>query len=195
MTWIGTYILDDAGNPQPADSLEWAKWMNGIEKRRVDETWIAKGVRVSTVFLGLDHSFTVLPDPLHHKPVLWETMIFGGRLDQYQERYTSLDAAKEGHAIAVQEALRAEAGVKSFLLRRRDELARVWEIVYWFAFQRWYRKIRNRQIAKRNTDSTLVPLIKAGGALNDLNDSRMKRTVTRAVIRPLQNLGRRFKDE
>lgn len=52
------------------------------------------GVRVSTVFLGLDHSFGAGP------PVLWETMIFGGDHDEYQERYTSYEDAVEGHARA-----------------------------------------------------------------------------------------------
>lgn len=40
-------------------------------------------VRVSTVFLGLDHFGRV------GEPVLWETMIFGGAHDGYQARYTS----------------------------------------------------------------------------------------------------------
>ena len=50
---------------------------------------------VSTVFLGLDHSWS------GGKPVLWETMIFGGEHDEYQARYTTYEDALEGH----QEAL------------------------------------------------------------------------------------------
>lgn len=34
-------------------------------------------------------------------PVLWETMIFGGINDQYQERYTSYEDALEGHQNAI----------------------------------------------------------------------------------------------
>jgi hypothetical protein len=34
--------------------------------------------------------------------VLWETMIFGLDDDSYQERYTSREAALEGHARAVE---------------------------------------------------------------------------------------------
>jgi hypothetical protein len=48
------------------------------------------------VFLGLDHSWTP-----GGKPVLWETMIFGGEHDQYQERYTSHKDALEGHEKAL----------------------------------------------------------------------------------------------
>jgi hypothetical protein len=36
--------------------------------------------KVSTVFLCLDHQFAGGP------PILWETMVFGGALDQEQDR-------------------------------------------------------------------------------------------------------------
>jgi hypothetical protein len=42
-------------------------------------------VSVSTVFLGIDHGFRCD----RGLPVLWETMIFGGPHDGYQNRYTS----------------------------------------------------------------------------------------------------------
>ena len=48
-------------------------------------------VTVSTVFLQIDHSF------LNEGPVLFETMIFGGEWDEYQERYQTYDEAVEGH--------------------------------------------------------------------------------------------------
>jgi hypothetical protein len=51
----------------------------------------AKRIRVSTVFLGLDHAFRGGP------PVLWETMVFGGVLDGEMDRYTSKAAAFAGH--------------------------------------------------------------------------------------------------
>lgn len=77
------------------DILEWARWFERAENRRVAETNLPNGIMVSTVFLGLDHNFYGGP------PVLWETMIFGGPHDQYQERYTSREAALEGHEEAV----------------------------------------------------------------------------------------------
>jgi hypothetical protein len=47
------------------------------------------------VFLGLDHAWD------SDIPVLWETMIFGGEHDQYQERYTSYEDALKGHQTAL----------------------------------------------------------------------------------------------
>jgi hypothetical protein len=90
------YILVDG---QPVASpylLTWAMTMSD-DMRRVALTYVV-GVRVSTVFLGLDHGFDDGP------PVLFETMIFGevGDLDQYQERYTTLEAAMAGHERAVE---------------------------------------------------------------------------------------------
>ena len=87
------YILED-GRPVEAELLVWAKWFEEGE-RTVAKDEIGK-VLVSTVFLGLDHSFGSGP------PVLWETMIFGGEHSDYQERYTSGDAAIEGHRRAVE---------------------------------------------------------------------------------------------
>jgi hypothetical protein len=67
------------------------------EKFRVGLTKIL-WITVSTVFLGIDHRFDLSPGT---KPILWETMIFGGKHDQYQQRYTSEADAKNGHIVAV----------------------------------------------------------------------------------------------
>lgn len=90
------YILDAEGNPVAEPSLiKWAEWFEG-DKRRV--AWDERdGIQVSTVFLGIDHSFAAE----HCAPTLWETMIFGGEHDQHQERYKSLADALAGHAAAV----------------------------------------------------------------------------------------------
>jgi hypothetical protein len=53
-------------------------------------------VKVSTVFLGLDHNYS-----LDGPPLLYETMIFGGEHDQYQERYATRDEALAGHRAAL----------------------------------------------------------------------------------------------
>jgi hypothetical protein len=65
------------------------------------ETCIFDDVRVSTVWLGLNHSF--LPD---RPPLYWETMIFGGDHDAEQWRYSSREAALDDHERIVR-ALRA----------------------------------------------------------------------------------------
>ncbi len=86
------YVLDDAGEPLAVDDvLVWAQWFEVAKNRVVQQNTIG-GVKVSTVFLGLDHNFG---DSL--APVLWESMIFGGPLDQEQRRYTSKAEALAGH--------------------------------------------------------------------------------------------------
>jgi hypothetical protein len=96
------YILDDHKNIKAVDVLTWGKWFDNNE-RHVGDTMIGE-VRVSTVFLGLDHSFATGP----HAPILFETMIFGGPLDERMWRYTTMESAKEGHERAVQWATHPE---------------------------------------------------------------------------------------
>jgi hypothetical protein len=77
------------------DVLEWAAWMQTADRtvsNDYDEGDPDRQVRVSTVFLGLDHSFGI-GDP----PILWETLVFGGPLDGEMQRYSSHEAALIGH--------------------------------------------------------------------------------------------------
>jgi len=53
--------------------------------------------RISTVFLSMDHGLAELIGD--GSPVLFETMVFGGEHDEYQERYHTYDEAEEGHKI------------------------------------------------------------------------------------------------
>lgn len=48
-------------------------------------------VTVSTVFLGLDHSFG------GKVPLVFETMVFEGPLDGQMDRYSTWDQAETGH--------------------------------------------------------------------------------------------------
>ena len=94
------YILDNNHKPVSKPVLEAVKWMEDNPKRKqiaYDELKDLNGddVRVSTVFLVLDHAWN------SKTPVLWETMIFGGEHDQYQMRYTSYKDALEGHQKAL----------------------------------------------------------------------------------------------
>ncbi len=84
------YILEN-GNPVPCENLmEWGKWMETAD-RHVALTELGD-VKVSTVFLGLDHSFG------GPTPVLFETLVFGGPLDGEMNRYTFREDAEKGHA-------------------------------------------------------------------------------------------------
>jgi hypothetical protein len=53
-----------------------------------------KGITVSTVFLGIDHGFG------GDRPVLFETMIFGGPYNDHQVRYCTWAEAEHGHQVA-----------------------------------------------------------------------------------------------
>jgi hypothetical protein len=90
------YILDENGNVQPCELLTWAAWFeDNREKRRLAHDVLPGAVEVSTIFLGVDHDFGSGP------PLIFETMIFGGPHDQYQERYSTKAQALDGHARAV----------------------------------------------------------------------------------------------
>lgn len=98
------YVLIDKKPVKVSDEnlIEWAK-KHEKDDRRVAETFLnGKEIRVSTVFLGVDHSFGEGP------PLLFETMIFGGPRDGYQDRYPTWGEAEKGHAIAVGLATTAE---------------------------------------------------------------------------------------
>jgi len=74
----------------------WATWMEFADIRVAFDN-LAEGVDVSTVFLGLDHNWG------HHDlPILFETMVFGGEMDQECERYSVRQEALEGHAEMVE---------------------------------------------------------------------------------------------
>jgi hypothetical protein len=88
MSW---YILDEENNPIKTDSLSSFKWMEKNKHKKFVKREHIGDIFISTVFLGLDHSWN------SHLPVLWETMIFGGEHDQYQDRYTSYEDAIKGH--------------------------------------------------------------------------------------------------
>ena len=87
------YVLDNDGNPIPATTFGAIATLTD-QDHVVEKTKIGQ-VEVSTVFLGLDHSFCKGGDP-----VLWETMIFGGEHDGEQWRYTSRKEAIAGHKAA-----------------------------------------------------------------------------------------------
>ena len=86
---------------QPISEQAWAR-MHDSQQRIVGSTTVAFNpeVWVSTVWLGLDHGYGDGP------PIIFETMVFGGEDDQFQDRYYTLEAAKRGH-LAVVKALLA----------------------------------------------------------------------------------------
>lgn len=93
------YILD-GHEPKPVDLMTWARWFeSNRDTRHVAVTDHPLG-KVSTVFLGLDHSFGARGAPL-----LFETMVFGGAMDGEMDRYATWDEAEAGHAAMVARVL------------------------------------------------------------------------------------------
>lgn len=74
------FILDEQGRAvREPDLIKWAHWFEHAD-RGVTRDTIGPSY-VSTVFLSIDHAF----EP-NQPAVLWETMVFGGPLDQEQDR-------------------------------------------------------------------------------------------------------------
>jgi hypothetical protein len=100
MKTLGKYILDEQGNPVEETNLfKWAEWFETAE-RQVAKTTLATldgEILISTVFLGLDHDFGMTGIP-----VLYETMIFGGPLNNEMVRTPTKTKAKEAHKYMVE---------------------------------------------------------------------------------------------
>ena len=98
----GDYIMYYSRQGEPISMEEWAAIMaegrseKGWEAtKRVARTTVGEW-EVSTVWLGLDHSFMEDSPPL-----IFETMIFGGEWDTECWRYSTEAEALEGHQEAV----------------------------------------------------------------------------------------------
>lgn len=88
------YKLTSDHKTVPCDMMEWAASFKDHEHWIVGKDTI-DGVLISTVFLGMDHNWG------GGYPLLFETMIFGGERDQYQERCSTWDEAVKMHEAAV----------------------------------------------------------------------------------------------
>lgn len=87
---------------QPMDTATVNRLLGDMEYKRIAKTNIKSASDpaidwdVSTVWLGLDHSFGDGP------PIIFETMVFGdGDGDQYMQRYATEEQARAGHAETV----------------------------------------------------------------------------------------------
>lgn len=87
-----------------------------MKARRVALTVINTDIRVSTVFLGIDHSWN--DDDV---PLFFETMVFGGVLDGLMHRYSTWSEAKQGHAIILKRTKRTRTKWKLQQIRTRNK--------------------------------------------------------------------------
>lgn len=106
----GKYILD-GHKAVPVDDIEtWGRWFETADRQVAKD--MVGSLRVSTVFLGLDHNF------LGGRPLPFETMVFddkgerpfAGVLD-IQERYATWDEAVAGHAEVLARVIAASKNV------------------------------------------------------------------------------------
>lgn len=95
---------------------EWAEWF-AVADRRVAETWI-DDVRISTVFLGLDHNHVPGADP--H---LFETMVFVDGVTHQMRRYFIWEEAEAGHA-------EMNALIRAEMQAAQVRAVQAWEQVY-----------------------------------------------------------------
>lgn len=79
------YILKDKTPIEVTGVQEWAAEYEYGNSSVARDTF--GNTLVSTVFLGIDHSWD------GEEPMLFETMIFGGKHDQYQTRCSTWDEA------------------------------------------------------------------------------------------------------
>ena len=93
------YILVDRVPVVEPDTLKWGRWFEDIDNRRVDLTAVENDEIVSTVFLGANHRFG------EGEPLLFETLITGGKYDQHMFRYSTWGQARQGHERIVQALL------------------------------------------------------------------------------------------
>lgn len=95
------YILDEKGTPvAEPDIIKWAQWFQKSDRGVGNE--IVGDAQISTVFLGINHAFDSGP------PVLWETMVFGGKLSHEEDRCSgSREQAEAMHAKMVERVKRS----------------------------------------------------------------------------------------
>jgi hypothetical protein len=101
----GKYILE-GHKPVPCDDLiKWAEWIENAHRTGeiIVKSDMVKGAHVSTVFLGLDHGFRWFQQA--RRPLLFETIIFGGPMAMYQNRYSTWVGAEHGHNQAVKKCI------------------------------------------------------------------------------------------
>jgi len=84
------YRLEGKNVVRVDNLMEWADWFE--RANRVVDVDIIGDAKVSTVFLGIDHSIR------GERPTLFETLVFGGDLDGECERYSTYEEAEAGHA-------------------------------------------------------------------------------------------------
>lgn len=98
------YYILDGKTAVKTDEVTWARWFESHDRQVARD--VIGPYRVSTVFLGLDHSFTTDGPPL-----IFETMVFTSARGIYMDRCATWEEAEAMHAKAV--ALVKSGAIKS----------------------------------------------------------------------------------
>lgn len=88
------FYYNRAGKPISAEQWITERSRVSVVVRRTD---LGPLGLVSTVWLGLNHNWDDEGEPL-----IFETLVFGGPLSEYLERYATEEEAVAGHAFVVQ---------------------------------------------------------------------------------------------
>lgn len=99
------YILNQERQVVPANVWEWEMWIREDTMRKVIAMYESPEIQISTVFLGLAHG------ERDGKPVLFETMVFGGDHDGDMDRYCTVDEARKGHKEFLKKYVRGRHGI------------------------------------------------------------------------------------
>jgi len=138
------YILNDKGEPVPVSMDEYIKHANSDEywkNKTVARDYVSSkdgsiltnkydrlneepnNIMVSTTFLGINHNhFSRASDA----PILYETMIFGGGLDNFQWRYSTREEALIGHRKALARARCDGIGYGVIPADLEEEISQEW---------------------------------------------------------------------
>lgn len=89
------YILENEV-PKAVDLWTWDKWCSAHPNRDVKRSTIeGTDIRVVTVFFPLP--YVDFDEEGREFLQFYGTMIFGGAMDQHEEKYVSREAAEDGH--------------------------------------------------------------------------------------------------
>jgi len=91
-----TYVLDDQNRPVKATFEQSVYWKAENFDRCIVEKTTYEEQEVSTVFLGMDYNWTG-----EGPPILFETMIFGGKYENWAIRCATWKEALLQHKRAV----------------------------------------------------------------------------------------------
>lgn len=90
------YVLDGKTPVPEPDGYRWYRWFRSTD-RRVATTDVGDVV-VATAFIGVDCRYD---DDAVGPPLLFETIVFGGKLHHVVAHYATWDEAEAGHAAMV----------------------------------------------------------------------------------------------